>query len=841
MNNSALKKIYNFFFSIEMAVILALIFIAAMAWATLGFYVDSMGVKHAFSMTDSWKYVYATKWFEAIMWLLGINLIGVMYRYKTYKKPPIFLLHVSIIVILLGAAITRYFGYEGQLHLRDGESKDFIMVEKSKANPTDVYPKKLGFTVRLDRFVLRKYPGSMQPSSYDSYVTIIDKAHHKTFQYHIYMNHILVYRGYRFYQASYDMDGKGSILSVNHDPGMYVTYLGYLLLAIGFFWSMVYKKSRFMLTVKKLKKSGLFGIALFLMSAHNLHAFDLHEYIKKSLKPSNQWALTLVQERGRIEPMDTLDLDIVHKMTYKSHLLGMNYNQIVAGMVAFPQEFQKLPLIYVGHPTIRKLLGIKGKYAPYNAFFDAKGNFKFQKQVDQALRTPNKDRNVLQREFLKVNERVYVAFTVYTASIFHLFPTPHASRMNYKWFSLPELEQAVKMGLMSPMDANFYFNLFKNLVYGYQTYNAQAVKKARLKIYQLQKTYSGKILPSPSRIKWEITYNRLQIFPKLIGIYSTLGLIAIILGFIEILKLKKYKKLELIIVILGWIAFLLHTGNMILRWYIAGHAPWSDAYESIIFIAWGAAFASLIFFRRSMLAFGAGFFVAGMFMMVAHLNNIDPQITNLVPVLKSYWLLVHVAVITSSYGFLAVGSMLGFLNLILFAIEKYFKRDLELQIKQLNNIIYIALYIGLALLSIGTFLGGVWANESWGRYWSWDPKETWSLISMVVYALVIHTKMIPKMRGEFIFSLLSFLSFFFILMTYFGVNFYIAQGLHSYGQGVVNGYWWVGVLFAGMGAWFAVALVTLIMGIMQKVSKPIEFHENNQNNDYHPEFKKENK
>ena len=836
---SPLKKIFNFFFSLELAVVLSLIFIAAMMWATLGFYVDDMGIKHAFSMSDAWKYVYETKWFEAIMWLLGINLVGVMFRFKTYKKPPIFLLHLSIIVILLGAAITRYFGYEGQLHLRNGETKDFIMVERSKSNPADVYPKKLGFKVRLDRFVMHKYPGSMQPSSYDSYVTIIDKD--KTFQYHIYMNHILVYKGYRFYQASYDMDEQGSILSVNHDPGMYVTYIGYVLLAIGFFWSMIYKKSRFMLTIRKLKQSGLFGLILLLATTYNLNAFDLNEYAKKSKDVANEWALTLVQNRGRIEPMDTLDLDVVHKMTKKSKLLGMDYNQIVAGMVAYPDEFQKLPLIYIGHPAIRKLVGINGKYASYNMFFDKNGDFIFQKEVDEALRTPDKDRTQIQREFLKVNERVYVAFTIYTASIFHLFPTPKSARMNYKWFSLPELEQAVKMGLMSPMDANFYFNLFKNLAFGIRTFDVKKTKEARIKIYELQKSYSGKILPSESRIKWEIRYNRWQIFPKLIGFYSTIGLIAIILGFIEILKLKRFKKLEIVIISLGAISLLLHTANMILRWYVAGHAPWSDAYESIIFIAWGAAFASLIFFRRSMLAFGAGFFVAGMFMMVAHLNNIDPQITNLVPVLKSYWLLIHVAVITSSYGFLAVGGMLGLLNLILFGFKKYLHKNLDLQIKQLNNIIYIALYIGLALLSVGTFLGGVWANESWGRYWSWDPKETWSLISMVVYALVIHSKMIPKMRGEFIFSLLAFLSFFFILMTYFGVNFYIAQGLHSYGQGVADGYWWVVVLFIGMGAWFVVAFVTLIMGVMQKVSKPVEFKENNESNDYHPEYTKKEK
>jgi cytochrome c-type biogenesis protein CcsB len=210
----------------------------------------------------------------------------------------------------------------------------------------------------------------------------------------------------------------------------------------------------------------------------------------------------------------------------------------------------------------------------------------------------------------------------------------------------------------------------------------------------------------------------------------------------------------------------------------------------------------------------------------------------MVPVLKSYWLLIHVAVITSSYGFLGVGSMLGLLNMILFAMRK--KYDLDKQIKQLNNIIYIALYIGLALLSIGTFLGGVWANESWGRYWSWDPKETWSLITMIVYALVIHMKMIPEMKGEFIFSLESFLAFFFVLMTYFGVNFYIAQGLHSYGQGTADGYWWINIIFAGMGAFIAVLVVGLFVGLRKRFAKDVELVKNErESHDYHPEFKGE--
>ncbi|NPA10869.1 MAG: cytochrome c biogenesis protein CcsA [Epsilonproteobacteria bacterium] len=809
-----IKKILNLFFSLEVAIILSVIFVVAQAYATL-----------QPNLTQAWKLVYETKWFEIIMWLLALNLTGVMIKYKTYKKAPVFLIHFSILLILFGSFITRYFGYEGNLHLRNGEMKCEIMIEKSKSNPADVYPKELGFCVKLDKFVMRKYPGSMQPSSYDSYISIYDTKGKKLFDFHIYMNHILVYRGYRFYQASYDPDEQGSILSVNHDPGMIPTYIGYLLLAIGFLWSMFYKKSRFMATVKKLRKSGLFALflALFVTQAK---AVSIEEYAAKSKDAANEWSKVLVQQRGRIEPMDTLDLDVVHKLTKKKKLYGMDYNQIVAGMVAYPDLFQSLPMIYVGHPQIRKKLNLQGKYAPYNAFFDKQGNFLFSKEVDLALKTPDKDRSKVQREYLKINERVYVAFTVYTAQIFKLFPTPNSKKMNYRWFSISDLQKAIEMGMMNPMDANFYFNLFKDLAFGVKEFNAKKVKEAREKIYELQKSYAGEILPSPERVKWEIIYNRADIFPKLIGVYTLIGLIAIFVGFIEIIKQTKFKKTAYVLITLGYLGLLAHTANMLLRWYVSGHAPWSDSYESIVFIAWGSAFASLIFFRKSMLALGAGLFVAGMFMMVAHLNNIDPQITNMVPVLKSYWLLIHVAVITSSYGFLGVGSMLGALNLILFAMRK--KYDLDAQIKQLNDIIYLSLYIGLALLSIGTFLGGVWANESWGRYWSWDPKETWSLITMIVYALVIHMKMIPQMRGEFIFALESFLAFFFVLMTYFGVNFYIAQGLHSYGQGTAEGYGWINIIFMGMGAYLAVMVAGLIMALRAKYAKDIQIKDSNE-------------
>jgi len=793
-----LKKISNLIFSLEITLILSLLFILAQIYATLAFASDS----------DAWLYVYGRGWFEAIQWLLGFNLIGVMFKYKTYQKKGIFLLHLSFIIILIGAGITRYFGKEGVLHLRNGETSGVIMLQ-NKANPADVGVLDMGFKVRLDRFVMHKYPGSTQPSSYDSYVSVIDGE--KEFKYHIYMNHILVYKGFRIYQMAYDPDEQGSILLVGKDPGMWVTYLGYLLMTIGFFLSMFEKRGRFQATAKKLKQSGLFSILLLLsLGVINSKAIDLKEFAENSKTISSQFATTLVQFNGRIEPLDSLNMDLIHKITKKSKLHGLDYNQLVMGMVTYPALFRELPLIYIGNREIRKELGIKTKYASYNLFFNEMGQLKYMKEIDLALQTPDRERTKIQREWLKINERVYVAYMIFDYKIFKFFPTPNAKNENYKWYSLDEFQN------IDSMIAGFYKNLFINFLTALHNFDIDNLKNIESKIYKIQQEYSGEILPTQKRVNMEIKYNHLKIFPMLIGIYSLLGMIAIFIGFFEVLKVQKLNKTEILLVSLGWIALLAHTANMILRWYISGHAPWSNAYESIVFIAWGSAFASLLFFRKSMLALGAGLFMAGMFMLVAHLNNIDPQITNMVPVLKSYWLLIHVAVITSSYGFLAVGGMLGFLNIILFSLKRY--KNLDFQIKEINNIIYLAFYMGLALLSIGTFLGGVWANESWGRYWSWDPKETWSLITMIAYAIVIHTKMIPKMRAEFIFSLLAFLTFFFVLMTYFGVNFYIAQGLHAYGRGEGDATWF-NVLKGGIAVWFVIVVSTLIMAIFQKTKK----------------------
>ena len=722
-----------------------------------------------------------------------------------------------MIVILIGAGITRYFGFKGTLHLRDNQTKSYIVL-LNRANPMNTKIKNLGFSVKLDRFVMRMYPGSMQPSSYDSYITIIDNNSHKVFKYHIYMNHILVYKGYRFYQESYDMDGKGSILSVSYDPGMYVTYFGYVLFMIGFLLTILYRKSQFMKNVHEILKKATVVFVFFLgLISLNSQAFSLKEYSVKSLRVADEFSKILVQNNGRIEPLDTLNLDIVHKLTMKSKMFGLNYNQIVAGMVAYPEEFEKVPLIYVANSKIRKILNIKGKYASYDDFLKKKNISIFFKEVYVAMHTPDFKRTQIQRDWIKLNELVYIAYLVFNSEIIKIFPLPNSKEENYRWYSPLDIQQLLEKGKIRKSLAKKYLSTYIKLIKAIREYNFKGVKNAREAVYQIQKQYSDPVLPSPSKIKWEIKYNHMQIFPNLIWIYTFLGLVSLILGFLEIVKEKQFSKAIKTVWVLGLLGFLAHTFNMGLRWYIAGHAPWSDAYESIIFIAWASAFSSLVFFRRSAIGLGSGLFVAGMFMMVANLDNINPQITNIVPVLNSFWLIIHVAFSIISYGFLSVAAMLGFINLLLHLLKK--KKPVLHKIIQFNRVIYIYLIIGLALLSIGTIFGAIWANESWGAYWSWDPKETWSLISILVYAFVIHRNIMYKVDDKSTtFPLLSFLSYFFILMTYFGVNFYIAQGLHSYGRG--NGsYYWFYIILAGMASWFLTVIIIEFKSIVLKQKK----------------------
>jgi cytochrome c-type biogenesis protein CcsB len=363
-----------------------------------------------------------------------------------------------------------------------------------------------------------------------------------------------------------------------------------------------------------------------------------------------------------------------------------------------------------------------------------------------------------------------------------IFPLPND--VNNKWVSYPELAEANFTGNDSLYVRNILPLYFQSLRLAQQDGDYTQANNLLESIHGFQKKFGGEVLPNQEKVRAEIAYNKYDIFKKLFSWYIYAGTLFFAVLIFQIFKSNRFisftvRAFQVILVVL----FLLHTGGLIARWYISGHAPWSDAYESMIYVAWATQFFGLAFGRKSALTMASTAFVAGMILMIAHWNWMDPAIANLVPVLDSYWLMIHVAVIVGSYGPFALGMIIGAVALILMLVaNQKNKEKIKLQIKELTIINELALTVGLIMLTIGNFLGGMWANESWGRYWGWDPKETWALISIMVYAFVIHMRLIPGLRGTWIFNLMSVVAFASILMTYFGVNFYLV-GLHSYASG----------------------------------------------------------
>ncbi len=658
----------------------------------------------------------------------------------------------------------------------------------------------LPFALKLVKFELERYPGSMSPSSYASEVIVIDPQRKVKMPYKIYMNHVLDYRGYRFFQSSYDMDEHGTILSVNHDPGTIPTYIGYLLLALGMFGSLFTYNSRFQQLLRRardLQKLAAKCMPIFAafialgLATQPLHADEYAEAKKLGLPiiqkaHAEKFAVLLVQSNGgRIEPIDTLAREVLRKVARSESRFGLNADQILLGMIVKPEAWQKVPMIKVSLPALRKMIGIKPdqKYAAFDDFFDFKkrDSYKLGTLVEQITRKRPAERNQLDKEILKVDERVNVMYMTFTGTLLRIFPNPkdktgrwYAPVEAIKHFDKKSAQfiQAVLAGYFSSVDEAL------------KTGQWEKADKALDVIKQYQDFYGAAIIPPKSRIEAELLLNKFKPFQRLVPLYLLVGLLLLMLAIWHIIKPKFNLtwpvRIGMAVLIFG---FFVHTVGLGLRWYVAGHAPWSNGYESMLYIAWATMLAGFVFSRKSPITLAATAILAGLILFVAHLNWLDPEITNLVPVLKSYWLMIHVAVITASYGFLGLGALLGFITLWLYIIKHGENRpNIEYSIRELTHINEMTLIVGLAFLTVGNFLGGVWANESWGRYWGWDPKETWALVTILVYAVVVHMRFVKSLKGVFAFNVASLVAFSSVIMTYFGVNYYLS-GMHSYAKG----------------------------------------------------------
>jgi len=649
---------------------------------------------------------------------------------------------------------------------------------------------RLPFSLKLDDFQLDRYPGSMSPSSYASQVTVIDPKNHTVMPFHIYMNHVLNYDGYRFFQSSYDRDEQGSILSVNHDYwGTFFTYLGYLLMALGMILSLMNRNSRFATLGRVLKKASKVrntaSLLFVFMLVGSPAVFAQYNYIPFSKLPrvnkvqAEKFGNLMVQSNnGRLKPVNTLSSEFLRKIAGKSRFHGLNSDQVLLGMLSNTQYWQMVPIVKIGDKALAKELGIKGNYAAYINFFDVtQGSYKLGNLVSEVNAKRPSQRDRMDNAILKLDERMNISYMIYKGDFLKIVPDTHDP--NHSWYS-----KVSKLAGVPFPDSLIIAGVIPEYLKAVGKGNVSLSNSLIAQLSTFQKQYGGSIMPSRQKINAEILYNNLLIFDRLGMVYGFIGFIMIVLLFIDLLKGSK--AIKFILKIFLWVivlAFIIQTFGMGLRWYISGHAPWSDAYESMVYIAWVTLLAGLLFSKRSMMTVAATTILSSIILMVAHLSWMDPEITNLVPVLKSYWLTIHVSVITASYGFLALSALLGFFNLILTIIKSpKNKSKISQRISELTAINERSLIIGLYMLAIGTFLGGVWANESWGRYWGWDPKETWALVSVLVYSFIAHMHRLPGLKSQFSFNLASILGYSSILMTFFGVNYYLS-GLHSYAKG----------------------------------------------------------
>ncbi len=639
------------------------------------------------------------------------------------------------------------------------------------------------FSLKLNKFELERYPGSESPSSFASEVTLIDEKTGLKEDRRIFMNNILNYKGYRFFQSSYDMDEQGTILSVNRDFwGTLLTYAGYFLLTIGMFAALIAPNTRFRQLIKRTseiyKKKQSLTVLLVLALSTATMAQDLNPPHTIEQETADAFGNLWVQDNGgRMKPLNSLNSEVIRKLAKHHTFKGWSADKVVLSMMIDPAYWQTVPMITVKHDQLKNMLQISGKKAAFADFFNEKGQYKIKKLVEDSYRKRPAYRNKLEQEAVKVDEQINVFYMSQMGTFLKLFPQPNDVQATW-------LAPGTKAEGIPQEDSLLVRNLFGMYIEAISSGNKANEKSYVTAIANYQLKYGADILPSATKKKIEIFYNNSSLFMSLMPYFLVIGILLLIFQLTTLVKPKwQFKWIIRGGLILIVLAFAMYTAGLIIRWYVSGHAPWSNGYESMLYIGWSTLLAGLLFSKQSPIALSVTSFFAGIILMVAHLSWMNPEITNLVPVLKSYWLTIHVAIITASYGFLALGALLGFLNLILYGVKSAKNnKSFSLTIEELSSIAEMSMTVGLYFLTIGAFLGGVWANESWGRYWGWDPKETWSAVTIIVYAFILHMRFIPGMRGLTTFNFWSVIGFSSVIMTYLGVNYYLA-GMHSYAKG----------------------------------------------------------
>ena len=732
-------------------------------------------------------------------------------------------------------------------------------------------PIEVPFSITCRDFQLDRYPGSEMASSYASEVTLNDTVKGYSRDQRIFMNNVMDYDGYRFFQSSYYPDESGTILSVNYDWwGTNVSYLGYLLMSIGMIMSLFSPVGRMKSLNQLIRKSRnnrnkmIKTLVLFLMigfssgntyshgsdtshthEEHNHEHTDGHDHDHEvtsdskefeaptvelkylSKEQSEKIANLLVQDyEGRVVPFHTVADRILRKVHRDDQYDGKNPVQVLMAFHLYgPDVWLDKKIIYVSS-KIRDQLGT-GKYISLNEIEDKTGNFKWYDDYKKAHEKKDSRKSEYDKKLLKLGERYRILKEVFAYRRLRIVPIPGDAGGKWVWPFAQELKEKDQTG--NELAAQFLRKSFA-VSQGKGSFSEVEQYLVPLKTLQWEAVESYKKvnlnadLPTKSQVDAEIMYNELKLFSKVQYGYLLVGLILLILFFIRVIMTPTLKtesffnKISKVFFWMTIVVFLAHALGLGARWYITGYVPWSKGYEALVFISWATVLIGLFFTKKNPAVLGATALIASLFLLVTELNLLDPEISSIQPVLKSYWLMIHVAIITASYGALGIGALLGFINILLYLFKtKANKKRLQMNIIEITSVSEMVITIGLFMLTIGTFLGGVWANESWGRYWGWDPKETWALVSVLTYAILLHLRFIPGLNGKFAFNLYSLWGFGSIIFTFFGVNF-ILVGLHSYAQGEgvakMPGWAWTTIFIFGL-----LSLASLVKHLIDTYSK----------------------
>lgn len=718
---------------------------------------------------------YYGAWWFILIWAV-LAALGAFYIIKRKVKCASTLaLHLSFIIILLGALLTHVSAKRGMIHLRIGQPTDTYMAQDEEQGMKE---EKLPFSLCLQKFEAKMHDGTNAVADYSSKFTVIDGDDKSEGE--VSMNNIYSHRSYRLYQSSYDEDGKGSVLAINADPyGIPVTYTGYALLFISLVWMLFDPKGGYRKLLKSplLKKGALItALILSMGNIQTLHAESATGNLQNAVLPketAEKFGELHILYNDRICPVQTFALDFCKKIYGARSYQGLTAEQVLSGWVFYGNTWANEPFIKIKSGEMKTAMNLPD-YASLNTFFNREmGGYTIGQYVQEYY---NGQQDKFHQQAADIDGKIQIIMELREGISLKVLPYTFTKNVKATkdhsfikagtttWFSpVDKLPQAVEQ-----QHALYIRNVFSLLNGDVKAGNTSRVNEFFVKMKKYQEVSSGNSLPTATQYKAERINNAFPFATILFMANLTLGFIALFYTIYRMTKKREIKVLNIALPILLGVSFLALTFGLALRWIISGNIPMSNGYESMLTVAWFVMLISILMQLRIRIVMVFGFLISGFFLLVSHINQMDPAIGQMMPVLNSPLLSIHVSIIMMSYALLSLTFICGIMGICM--------RSHGEELQALSRIF---LYPALTTMGFGIFIGAIWANVSWGNYWSWDSKETWALITFMIYAVVVHTQSLSVFRKPLVYHIYITLAFLSIAMTYFGVNYFLT-GMHSY-------------------------------------------------------------